>query len=293
MHKGILLAGGMGTRLHPATRGLNKHLLSVYDKPMFYYSLSVLMLAGIREIVIISTPSALPAYRAILGDPGALGLSVDFVAQEKAVGIADAFLLAEPVIVGRPTCLILADNIFFGMGLSTALKRVANNPGATIFSYPVRDPSRFGVVEVDAEGRALSLEEKPAHPKSNLAVPGLYFYDDKVVEIARRLKPSTRGELEITDINRAYLERRELLVHSLGRGTAWLDAGSNESLLDASNFVASIERRQGLKIGCIEEIAWRNRWIDDAQLLRLAADMPACEYRDYIRALPGAGQLEA
>jgi len=292
MRKGILLAGGMGTRLYPATRALNKHLLSVYDKPMFYYPLSVLMLAGIREVVIISTPAALPIYRAVLGEPEALGVTVDFLPQEKALGIADAFLLAEPIIAGRPTCLILADNIFFGMGLSTTLKKAADDPGATIFSYPVRDPSRFGVVEVDAEGRALSLEEKPDRPRSNLAVPGLYFYDEKVIEITRRIKPSARGELEITDVNRAYLERRELMVRSLGRGTAWLDAGNNESHLDASNFVASIERRQGLKIGCIEEIAWRNRWIDDAQLLRLAAAMPACEYRDYIGALPDMDQPE-
>jgi glucose-1-phosphate thymidylyltransferase len=292
MRKGILLAGGMGTRLYPATRALNKHLLSVYDKPMFYYPLSVLMLAGIREVAIISTPAALPIYRAVLGAPEALGLTVDFLPQEKAVGIADAFLRAEPIIAGRPTCLILADNIFFGMGLSTTLKKAAADPGATIFSYPVRDPSRFGVVEVDAEGRALSLEEKPVRPKSNLAVPGLYFYDEKVVEITRRIKPSAMGELEITDVNRAYLERGELMVRSLGRGTAWLDAGSNESHLDAGNFVASIERRQGLKIGCIEEIAWRNRWIDDAQLLRLAASMPACEYRDYISALPDMDQPE-
>jgi glucose-1-phosphate thymidylyltransferase len=292
MRKGILLAGGMGTRLHPATRALNKHLLSVYDKPMFYYPLSVLMLAGIREIVVISTPSALPTYRAALGEPGALGITVDFLPQERAVGIAHAFLLAEPIVAACPTCLILADNILFGMGLSTTLKKAASDPGATIFSYPVRDPSRFGVVEVDADGHALSIEEKPAHPKSNLAVPGLYFYDEKVIEIARGIKPSARGELEITDVNRAYLSRRELKVRPLGRGTAWLDAGNSESLLDASNFIASIERRQGLKIGCIEEIAWRNRWIDDAQLLRLATAMPPCEYRDYISALPDMDQLE-
>jgi glucose-1-phosphate thymidylyltransferase len=293
MRKGILLAGGMGTRLHPATGVLNKHLLSVYDKPMFYYPLSVLMLAGIREIVVISTPSALANYRAILSKSGELGLTIDFVSQERPAGIAEAFLLAEPIIAGHPTCLVLADNIFFGMGLSTTLKRTGADPGATIFSYPVRDPTRFGIVEVDGAGRALSLEEKPAKPKSNLAVPGLYFYDEKVTEITRRIKPSERGELEITDVNRAYLARGELMVRPLGRGTAWLDAGNKESLLDASNFVASIERRQGLKIGCIEEIAWRNCWIDDTQLLRLAAAMPACEYRDYIQDLPQLAPLEA
>lgn len=282
----------MGTRLYPATRSLNKHLLSVYDKPMFYYPLSVLMLAGIREIVIISTPAALPVYRTVLGDPEALGITVNFLPQERAIEIAGAFLLAEPIIAGCPTCLILADNIFFGMGLSTTLKRAAIDRGATIFSYPVRDPSRFGVVEVGADGRALSLEEMPVKPKSNLAVPGLYFYDEKVVEITRSIRPSARGELEITDVNRVYLDRRELMVRPLGRGTAWLDAGNNESLLDAGNFIASIERRQGLKIGCIEEIAWRNRWIDDAQLHRLAAVMPACEYRDYISALSEMDQME-
>lgn len=276
------MAGGRGTRLYPATRALNKHLLSICDKPMFYYSLSVLMLAGIREIVVISTPDALPLYRATLGEPEALGLTVDFLSQENAVGIADAFLLAEPIISGRSTCLILADNIFFGMGLSTTLKGIADGPGATIFSYAVRNPSRFGVVEVDRLGKAVSLEEKPTEPRSNLAVPGLYFYDDEVVDIARALKPSARGELEITDVNKAYLDKGELNVRPLGRGTAWLDAGNGESYLDASNFVASIERRQGLKIGCIEEIAWRNRWIDTAQLNRLVGAMPACEYRDYL-----------
>jgi glucose-1-phosphate thymidylyltransferase len=291
MRKGILLAGGMGTRLHPATGVLNKHLLSVYDKPMFYYPLSVLMLAGIREIVVISTPSALPNYRAILSKSGELGLTIDFVVQERPAGIAEAFLLAEPIIAGHPTCLVLADNIFFGMGLSTTLKRAAADPGATIFSYPVRDPVRFGIVEMDGAGRALSLEEKPTKPKSNLAVPGLYFYDEKVTDITRRIKPSERGELEITDVNRSYLARGELMVRPLGRGTAWLDAGNSESLLDACNFVASVERRQGLKIGCIEEIAWRNRWIDDTQLLRLAAAMPACEYRDYIQVLPQIGPV--
>lgn len=292
MRKGILLAGGTGTRLYPATRSLNKHLLSIYDKPMFYYPLSVLMLAGIREIVLISTPAALPAFKAALGSPEALGLSIDFVPQERAAGIAEAFILAEPSISGQSTCMILADNIFFGMGLSTTLKKAMADRGATIFSYPVRDPSRFGVVEASPDGRALSLEEKPARPRSNLAVPGLYFYDDKVIEFARRLNPSSRGELEITDLNRIYLDRQDLTVRPLGRGTAWLDAGSNESHLDAANFVASIERRQGLKIGCIEEIAWRNGWIDDAQLMRLAAAMPPCEYRDYVCALPHIDQLE-
>jgi glucose-1-phosphate thymidylyltransferase len=292
MRKGILLAGGTGTRLYPATRSLNKHLLSIYDKPMFYYPLSVLMLAGIREIVLISTPAALPAYKAALGAPEALGLSIDFVPQERAAGIAEAFVLAEPSIGGHRTCLILADNIFFGMGLSTTLKKAMTDPGATIFSYPVRDPSRFGVVETSPDGRALSLEEKPARPRSNLAVPGLYFYDEKVIEFARRLKPSSRGELEIADLNRIYLDQQDLTVRPLGRGTAWLDAGSNESHLDAANFVASIERRQGLKIGCIEEIAWRNGWIDDAQLLRLAAAMPLCEYREYVCALPHADRSE-
>jgi glucose-1-phosphate thymidylyltransferase len=293
MRKGILLAGGMGTRLHPATGVINKHLLSVYDKPMFYYPLSVLMLAGIREIVVISTPSALQNYRAILSKSAELGLKIDFVAQERPAGIAEAFLLAEPMIAGHSTCLVLADNIFFGMGLSGTLKRAAADSGATIFSYPVRDPGRFGLVEIDAAGRPLSLEEKPARPKSNLAVPGLYFHDEKVSDITRGLKPSERGELEITDVNRAYLALGELTVRPFGRGTAWLDAGHSEALLDASNFVASVERRQGLKIGCIEEIAWRNRWIDDTQLLRLAAAMPACEYRDYIQALPQLAPLES
>lgn len=292
MRKGIILAGGMGTRLYPATRALNKHMLSIYDKPMFYYPLSVLMIAGIREIVVISTPMALPAYRAMLAGAEALGLTVDFVAQERPAGIAEAFLLAEPIIAGHSTCLILGDNLFFGMGLSTLLKAAAGDAGATIFSYPVHAPHRFGIVEVDAGGRAMSLEEKPANPKSNLAVPGLYFYDEKVVDIARNLSPSSRGELEITDVNQVYLERRALRVRPLGRGTAWLDAGTNESLLDASNFVASVERRQGLKIGCIEEIAWRERWIDDKQLAAIAAAMPHSEYRDYVSALPQLAPLE-
>jgi glucose-1-phosphate thymidylyltransferase len=286
MRKGILLAGGMGTRLYPATHAINKHLLSVYDKPMFYYPLSVLMLAGIREIIVISTPSALPTYRASLGESDRLGVKFSFLAQEKAAGIAQAFLLAEDIIASHSSCLILADNIFFGMGFSTTLKAAMDDQGATIFSYPVRDPSGFGVIEVDKAGRAVSLEEKPVSPRSNLAVPGLYFYDDGVLEIARRTMPSPRGELEITDINRAYLDSKKLSVRPLGRGTAWLDMGNSESLLDASNFIASVERRQGLKIGCIEEIAWRNQWIDDEHLLRLAATMPPCDYRDYIQALP-------
>ena len=292
MRKGILLAGGMGTRLYPASWGLNKHLLTVYDKPMFYYPLSVLMLAGIREIVVISTPAALPLYQAMMAGFERLGLSISFVAQERASGIAEAFLLAEPQIAGHACCLTLADNIFFGMGLSASLKKAATVDGATIFSYPVRDPGRFGIVELDHHGRPLSLEEKPVKPRSTLAVPGLYFYDEKVVAIARGLTPSARGELEITDNNRHYLALGELKVQPLGRGSAWLDAGTNESLLDASNFVASVERRQGLKIGCIEEIAWRNRWISTEELRAIGAAMPTCEYRAYVLSLPETAPLD-
>lgn len=284
MRKGIILAGGRGTRLRPMTLAVSKHLLSVYDKPLIYYPLSVLMLARIREILLISTSHDLPMYRELFGDGSHLGLSLSYAVQDAPGGIAEAFLIGEGFIADDPVALVLGDNIFFGVGLSTVLERASSlGVGATIFSYEVVDPRPFGVVTFDDDLRATSIEEKPAHPRSRQAVTGLYFYDRRIVEIARRLAPSSRGELEITDANRAYLERDALYVQPLGRGFAWLDSGTPDSLLDAANFVATVERRQGLKVACLEEIAWRNGWIAGEEVLRLSEGYGGGDYGGYLR----------
>jgi glucose-1-phosphate thymidylyltransferase len=281
--KGIILAGGHGTRLYPLTLGVSKQLLPVYDKPMVYYPLSMLMLAGIRDILIISTPSALPSFRLLLGEGDQWGLHFTYAEQSEPRGLADAFLIKPEFIANEPICLILGDNIFFGHGLPTKLREVAQlESGALIFAYPVRDPQRYGVVEFDDSGRAVSIEEKPAQPRSHYAVPGLYFYDHKVVEIASNLKPSTRGELEITDLNRVYLERGELRVAVMGRGVAWLDAGTHESLLQAANFVQAVEDRQGMMISCPDEIAYRMGYISTDELLQLAKRYRGNQYGDYL-----------
>jgi glucose-1-phosphate thymidylyltransferase len=269
--KGIILAGGRGTRLHPLTRSLSKQLLPVYDKPMIYYPLSMLMLAGMREILVISTPEDLPLFRRLLGNGGDWGLRFAYTEQDQPRGLADAFRLGADFVDGEPSCLILGDNLFFGQGLPATLRRAAAlTEGAVIFAYAVRDPERYGVVAFDTEGRALSLEEKPEKPKSPYAVPGIYFYDGQVVELAANLRPSARGELEITDLNRLYLERGQLHVELLGRGVAWLDAGTHESLMQSAAFVQTVQERQGLMISCPEEIAYRMGYIDAKQLHRLA-----------------------
>ncbi len=281
--KGIILAGGAGTRLLPATAPISKQLLPVYDKPMIYYPLATLMGGGIRDILIISTPHDLPLFERLFAGAKGWGLNLSFAAQPKPEGIAQAFLIGERFVGGDPSALILGDNLFFGHDLPAMLKAAdARREGASIFAHHVMDPERYGVASFDAKGRVLTLEEKPKAPKSNYAVTGLYFYDGKVVEMARSLKPSARGELEITDLNRLYLERGALNVEILGRGHAWLDTGTHDSLLDAGQFVATIEKRQGLKIACPEEIAWRNGWIDDAALLKLAAPLEASGYGRYL-----------
>ncbi len=280
--KGIILAGGRGTRLNPLTISVSKQLLPVYDKPMIYYPLSMLMLAGIRDILVISTPEALPAFRTILGDGGQWGLSFHYKVQEEPRGLADAFLVGKEFLAGRPVCLILGDNIFFGHGLAEQMKNAARlESGALIFAYAVKDPERYGVVEFDATMRAVNIEEKPKHPRSHYAVPGVYFYDGRVAELAAGMKPSERGELEITDLNREYLRRGELRVELMGRGIAWLDAGTHESLLQAANFVQAVEERQGMMIACPEEIAFHQGFIDKAELVRQAENFPN-SYGDYL-----------
>jgi glucose-1-phosphate thymidylyltransferase len=281
--KGIILAGGKGTRLYPLTISVSKQMLPVYDKPMIYYPLSMLMLAGIREILIISTPDALPGFQTLLQDGTQWGLRFSYAPQPEPRGLADAFLVGREFIDQEPVCLILGDNIFFGHGLPGQLRQAAQlDQGALIFAYPVRDPERYGVVEFDEAGKALSIEEKPKQPRSAYAVPGIYFYDDQVVEIAANLKPSPRGEIEITDLNMVYLQRGELRVDVLGRGVAWLDAGTHESLLQAANFVHAVEERQGMMISCPEEIAYRLGFIGADQLRQLARVMDSNQYGQYL-----------
>lgn len=281
--KGIILAGGLGTRLQPLTLAMSKQLLPVYDKPMIYYPLSMLMLAGIQEILVISTPHHLDAFRRLLKDGGQWGMEISYAEQEKPRGLADAFLVGESYLGGEPACLILGDNIFFGHGLPDLLRKAsAHEQGSTIFAYRVRNPRRYGVVQFDEDGRALSLEEKPEQPKSNYAVPGIYFYDSRVTDFAKRLEPSARGELEITDLNCLYLDEGDLNVLELGRGVAWLDAGTHQSLMQAGSFVEAVQERQGMKISCPEEIAYRMGFIDSEDFASLAASMPSNGYRDYL-----------
>ncbi len=284
--KGIILAGGAGTRLYPITRIICKQLLPIYDKPMIYYPLSILMLAKIKDILIISTSEDIPKFEKLFGDGSKIGINISYKVQPEPKGIAEAFIIGEEFIGNDSVCLILGDNIFYGHGLSDILKRakkeVENNSGATVFGYYVNDPERYGVVEFDKNGNVLSIEEKPKKPKSNYAVTGLYFYDNSVIEIAKSIKPSWRGELEITDVNKEYLNRKKLRVKLLGRGFAWLDTGTHLSLIEASEFIATVEKRQGLKIACIEEIAYQNNWIDESQLKKLAEPLLKSGYGEYL-----------
>ncbi len=281
--KGILLAGGTGTRLYPITRGVSKQLLPVYDKPMVYYPLSVLMLAGIRDVLVITTPEDQASFQRLLGDGSQLGMSISYAAQPKPDGIAQAFLIGRAFLAGGPAALVLGDNLYYGHGLSETLRAASERKeGGTVFGYWVRDPERYGVVELDAQQRALSIEEKPKQPKSNWAVTGLYFYDQGVSDVAASMRPSPRGELEITDVNLAYLARGQLRVELLGRGFAWLDTGTHESLLQAGQYIQAVQERQGLMVACIEEIAWRMGWIDTEQLARLGAVMKNNGYGAYL-----------
>ncbi len=291
--KGIVLAGGSGTRLHPVTQVISKQLLPVYDKPMVYYPMSLLMLAGIREVLVISTPRDLPAYRELFGDGSRLGMHFDYCVQPEPGGLAQAFLLGRDFLAGSPSCLVLGDNILHGHGLTGMLRECAElTEGAHIFGYRVRDPERYGVVEFDGHGRALSIEEKPQQPKSSFAVPGLYFYGPDVCDLAADLAPSPRGELEITDLNRRYMAQERLMVTVLDRGFAWLDAGTHRSLSDASNFIEAIEERQGLKVGCLQEIAWNQDWITTDDFRREAEAAGASSYGDYLRAVLDAAEAD-
>ncbi len=286
IHKGILLAGGAGTRLHPVTLVISKQLLPVYNKPMIYYPLSLLMLAGIREVLVISTPHDLPLFERLLQDGSQWGMRLEYAEQPEPRGLAEAFLIGEEFLDGSPASLILGDNIFYGNTVGPMLRdAVARETGATIFGYPVKDPRRYGVVEFDANGNVLSIEEKPKNPKSRYAVPGIYFYDNKVVELAKQVRPSARGELEITTLNELYLQRNELQVHLTGRGIAWFDTGTHESLLKASSFIEAIEERQGTMIACLEEIAYNNRWISRDDLQSLASKLGHSNYAQYLHQL--------